>query len=116
MDEVTAEALQRAAERVREMHKRATVSGKNSQMPPAPDFVRVNNASAQRSQSSVPARPEHKKETAPRKSGAGKLLQMLNFKGLEIDGDISLLLGILLLLSGENDDELLMLALVYIML
>ena len=115
MDEVTAEALQRAAERVREMHKRATVGGGgNSPMPPAPGFVRANNAPAQ--EGSLPAAKTAPAPPAERKGGAARLLKMLNFKGLEIDGDISLLLGILLLLSGENDDELLMLALVYIML
>lgn len=114
MDEVTAEALQRAAERVREMHKRATVGGaSNSPMPPAPDFVRINNTPPQKGFSPAEKAPP---PPATHKGGAARLLKMLNFKGLEIDGDISLLLGILLLLSGENDDELLMLALVYIML
>ena len=51
------------------------------------------------------------------KSSAVKsLFKMLNFKNLEIDGDISLILGIMLLLSGETYDELLNLALLYIMM
>ena len=50
----------------------------------------------------------------PTKSGG--LLSMFNFKGIEMDNDRLLILAVCLLLLGDSDDELLMLALLYIML
>ncbi len=41
---------------------------------------------------------------------------MLNFKGIEMDSDRALILGMMLLLISQSDDELLILALIYIML
>ena len=46
----------------------------------------------------------------------GNILNLLNFKGLKMDNDRLIILAICLLLSGETVDELLMLALIYIML
>lgn len=94
MDKFTNEELQRAAERVREMQRRAANVGGNRKLPEKNE-TRQNAAPVTR-----------------RKS----ILELINFKNMEIDNDRSLLMGILLLLSGENTDELLMLALVYIML
>ncbi len=94
MDNVTAEELNRAAERVRDMQRRAAQAGGKN-------------------------KPPEKREEKPtqmvlprRKS----ILELINFKNMEIDNDRSLLMGILLLLSGDTTDELLMLALIYIML
>ncbi len=98
MADFTQEELNRAAERVREMSRRANLqTGRHSQ----------------------PSPPEPKpqpKSIPPRKNAVNSLLKMINFKGLEIDGDISLILGIMLLLSGDNADELLVMALLYIMM
>ncbi|HIZ17488.1 MAG TPA: hypothetical protein H9675_08005 [Firmicutes bacterium] len=44
------------------------------------------------------------------------ILNFLNFKGLDLDGDTSLIALLILLLSSDKNDELLMLALIYIML
>ena len=44
------------------------------------------------------------------------ILRLLNFKNLKIDNDRLIIIAICLLLSGEEVDELLMLALIYIML
>ena len=44
------------------------------------------------------------------------ILNLLNFKGLKLDNDRLIIIAICLLLSGEDIDELLMLALIYIML
>ena len=93
MDKLTNEELQRAAERVRDMQRRASA-------------VR-NNANENK-----PAPPSTKKPIESRKN----ILDIINFKNIEIDSDISLLLGILLMLSSETTDEILMLALIYIML
>ena len=93
MDNLTNEELQRAAERVRDMQRRAS-------------FVKNN------SNENKPAAPPTKKPNERRKN----ILDIINFKNLEIDSDISLLMGVLLMLSSETTDEILMLALIYIML
>lgn len=46
----------------------------------------------------------------------GSILNFLNFKGMKMDNDRLIILAICLLLAGEEVDELLMLALMYIML
>lgn len=94
MENVTAEELQRAAERVRDMQRRAAAVGGKSVTPDTKETP---------PKTGLPAR---------RKS----ILDIINFKNMEVDSDHSLLMGILLLLSGENTDELLLLALIYIML
>ena len=93
MDNLTNEELQRAAERVRDMQRRASV-------------VR-NNANEKKPSTETVNKPAVRRRN---------ILDIINFKNIEIDSDISLLLGILLLLSGDSTDELLMLALIYIML
>ena len=60
-------------------------------------------------------------EPSPKKSQnspiLGKnILNMLNFKGIKMDNDRLIILAVCLLLAGEETDELLMLALIYIML
>lgn len=50
------------------------------------------------------------------KGGGSKILDFLNFKNIEIDSDTSTILMLMLLLSKEEQDELLMMALLYIML
>ena len=112
MAEFSEEELQRAAERVREMSRRASISGGHHQRPPMPDFVAAPPASPSRSsEHAKDMHIVHKKPTP-----INSLLKMINFKGLEMDGDISLILGIMLLVSGEQTDELLSLALLYIMM
>ena len=95
MDSFTNEELKRAADRVRDMQRRAAAvgGGKNNMI--------------EKSE----AKP--KNVAPPRRKS---ILELINFKNMEIDNDRSLLMGILLLLSGDTTDELLMLALIYIML
>lgn len=59
-----------------------------------------------------------KKDFAPPKENNKKnnILNLLNFKGMKIDNDRLIILAVCLLLSGEDVDEILMLALLYIML
>ncbi len=97
MDNFTNEELQRAADRVREMQRRAAKVGGGGKNLPEKNETRQNTAPA----------------PIPRRKS---ILELINFKNMEIDNDRSLLMGILLLLSGETTDELLMLALIYIML
>lgn len=130
MDKMQNDAIQR----VRAMQQRAQNVSKGS--PPMPDFVRpLSGQTGQTGRDRSPeqhARPQpepsHRPQPEPNgrteephqpppKQGRGaSLLQMLNLKGIDIDSDRSLILMMLALLSGEGGDELLMLALLYIML
>ncbi len=47
---------------------------------------------------------------------SNSILNLINLKGLDLDGDTSLIALMILLLSSDKGDELLMLALVYILL
>lgn len=91
--------MQREAERrVRQSREQNAqrVSGKV----PVPSFIRRTE------------RPEHQDAPA-RKKG---LFDLLDLNKFELDGDRSMILMMLALLSGEEKDDLLMLALLYIML
>ena len=70
--------------------------------------------------SNVPLEQKHNhQENPPPKQNhslGNNILNLLNFKGLKMDNDRLIILAICLLLSGETVDELLMLALIYIML
>ncbi len=64
-------------------------------------------------------KPQEVKEKTPDNSAIRRpsdLLKMLRLDNLKGDSDRLLLLGIFLLLSGEDADELLLYALLYIML
>ena len=62
--------------------------------------------------------PHSANQPTPPKSNSvgGNILSFLNFKGMKIDNDRLIILAICLLLAGDEVDELLMLALIYIML
>lgn len=71
----------------------------------------------------TPERPKQsentfKKQSSPKNSTSygGNILNLLNFNKLKIDNDRLIILAICLLLAGDEPDELLMLALIYIML
>lgn len=78
---------------------------------------RVRQSREQNAQilSHTAGRSEHKVTPQPRKKSGG-LFDLLNLNRFELDGDRSMLLMMLALLSGEEKDELLTLALLYIML
>ena len=99
MDSFTTEELRQAADRVREMQRRASIS---TNLPPNKKTPTTQN----------------KEPEGINNLGGGKrnLLELINFKNMEIDGDRSLLMGILLLLSSDITDEILMFALIYIMM
>ena len=69
--------------------------------PKAPDFVQIRKT-------------EEPPPPPPRKGF--DLLRMLNLRGMEMDGDRKVIIAVMLLLLGETEDELLILALLYIML
>lgn len=65
---------------------------------------------------STPSRSEKPNREPYAKGNGLNLLNMLNFKSLGMDHDRMVILALCLLLSGEEADELLLLALIYIML
>lgn len=117
---------QDAVERMREMSRKAAESSAQP-MPPMPPFVRLQNrenqpqsqgSSASR-QEAVQARPQASPASNEnylphtRKGGLSSLpfLDMLN-----IDGDLPLIIGLLLILFSEKADKKLLFALIYILL
>lgn len=116
---------QDAVERMREMSRKAAESSAQP-MPPMPPFVRLQNrenqvqsqgsaASQQSVQTSPQASPASNENSLPhtRKGGLSSLpfLDMLN-----IDGDLPLIIGLLLILFSEKADKKLLFALIYILL
>ncbi len=75
------------------------------QQNPVPEEPQQNPASEKPPQQSQP----------PKKKGRD-LLEMLNFKNLELDSDRITIIALALMLSAEEADELLIMALIYIML
>lgn len=85
-------------------------------IPHMPPFVRMPSNSEQ-----PKAEPKDEQPTfvePPKKSGlfGADILKFLDFKNFKMDSDRMLLLLMVLILSGENSDEILMFALAYIML
>lgn len=116
---------QDAVERMREMSRKAAESSAQP-MPPMPPFVRLQNrenqvqsqgsaASQQSVQTGPQASPALNEDSLPhtRKGGFSSLpfLDMLN-----IDGDLPLIIGLLLILFSEKADKKLLFALIYILL
>lgn len=116
---------QDAVERMREMSRKAAESSAQP-MPPMPPFVRLQNrenqpqsqgsaASQQSVQTDPQASPASNEDSLPhtRKGGLSSLtfLDLLN-----IDGDLPLIIGLLLILFSEKADKKLLFALIYILL
>ena len=116
---------QDAVERMREMSRKAAESSAQP-MPPMPPFVRLQSrenqpqsqgsaASQQSVQTGSQASPASNEDSLPhtRKGGLSSLpfLDMLN-----IDGDLPLIIGLLLILFSEKADKKLLFALIYILL
>lgn len=71
-----------------------------------------NNSTEQTTQQSV----HEEKKAINSKSTRGNLLELINFKNIKMDNDRLIILSLCLLLSAEEADEMLLLALIYIML
>lgn len=115
--------MQRDAERrLREMQRRADMAVKGGQphkrVPVAPPNAEDNirQVSDKIEPSIVPERkaPQHK--GIFEKLRGFELLKMFNFKNFTLDSDVLLIIVLIFLLSTEDTDELLLMALVYIML
>jgi len=108
------EKMQNEAERrVREMQSR-------SRLPTGPSHVSQRERDARtRSQHQPPQDNPTQEEIPPAEppaKPANSILNLINLKGLDLDGDTSLIALLILLLSGDQSDELLLLALVYVLL
>lgn len=131
--------MQREAEqRMREMQLRTSQFHNNHDTPQVPNFVRLNGSQNGRPAqsfsryvpSSQPGSHQNatdKKTKKPLKRPADtnthgtlnkgfNLLKMFNFQNFKLDSDITIIIVLILLVSSEETDELLMLALAYIML
>ncbi len=108
------EQMRRDAEqRVREMNARAraAVSGAgNRQQPRSAEQEKPPH-------SQQPANPPTKTPAAvtPAQNKGLGLLKMLNFQSLKLDNDIMVIAMMIMLLGSDDADELLLLALLYIM-
>ena len=85
---------------------------KFSPPPKRPDFVKLREENTPPPQ---PPQPPRKPPPPPENKGFS-ILKMLNLRGMEFNSDRKLIIAVMLLLLGESEDELLVLALVYIML
>lgn len=130
---------QAAVERMKEMNARATPRSSGQPMPPAPQFVRLQNggnrqsgqprggqrqetraSSAQQGTNRPTAPPEPRPQPGnPPEKQSGGLLSGLGLPFLDrlsSEKDVSLILGLLLILLSEKADKKLLFALVYILL
>ena len=103
---------------LRNMQRRATI-------PPMPPFVKVHSQNSGNLTSGETQKSEEPKSITPpavnlndsKKGIFGKdLLKFLDLENFELDSDRMLLLLMIFLLSRENNDEILLFALAYIML
>ncbi len=102
---------QDAERRMREMKKRADVYIGNSEIPPVPNFVKQRNRTEPQ-----PTRLPPANKKGPESRNGFDLLRILNFKNIKIDSDVLIIIALIFMLSNENTDELLLMALLYIML
>ena len=122
-----------AEERLKEMQRRSKRYDLNADIPPVPNFVQVGNNKQNRTSSrekpsqNVAENIKHQKSENTLSKSEGKsdshslkkgfdLLRLFNFSNFKLDNDILVIIVLILLLSSEEADELLLMALVYIML
>lgn len=88
----------------------------NSPLPPLRTSSVNSKNNSQKSTEKENVIKQKKEEHHTIHQSPNHILRLLNFKNLKIDNDRLIIIAICLLLSGEEVDELLMLALIYIML
>lgn len=119
---------QAAVERMREMSRKAAETPEQP-MPPVPPFVRLQNRNAGAQSQNAAARqeppqphgsdmPQNEKSEDnflfPARKGGLSSLPFLDMLGS--DGDLPLIIGLLLILFSEKADKKLLFALIYILL
>ncbi len=108
-----------AAERVRDMQRKAdayTAAGNRNPAQKPPPRKAPEPPAPKVPEPPAPTPTPIKPQVSIIKNRGAELLNMLNFKGIDMDADRALILGMMLLLISQSDDELLILALIYIML
>ena len=112
----------RAEEQLNRMYygtdKKTPKSG-NISMPPFLETPKQNQGTKKPSSTNTKSEESAEKsklfiQNKPLKNSS--ILNFLNFKGIKMDNDRLIILAICLLLANEDTDELLMLALIYVML
>lgn len=100
-----------SAKRIREMY-----AGRN--MPPYPDFVKVRAEQVKEDKPDKPKQAVSKKMAAPPQRGfsAEGLLKSLNIEQIIKNPESLFILGLIILLISDGADQLLILALIFIML
>ncbi len=121
-----------AERRIREMQRRSDNALKGYDRPPIPNHSSSNPPRHSQQSTNNQGKPNQTKDkqpqspptpTAPPNKGGifGKfkgldILKIFNFKNLHIDNDVLIIIALIFLLSTEETDELLLMALIYIML
>ncbi len=131
-----------AERRIREMQRRSDTYLRGNEKPPVPNFSNTNqyrhneqpsnrngnnnspsiNRQSHKNQQNQPQNqsaqnppPQHKSGFLSRFKGLD-ILKIFNFQNLHIDNDVLIIVALIFLLSTEETDELLLMALIYIML
>ncbi len=99
-----------ASRRVMEMYK-----GAGGKMPPYPDFISLPKNEKSEEKKETFEEKEKKIASKPSQNN-GRFLRYLNFGELSKNKDGLLLIGLILLLSSDGADDLLILALAYVLL
>lgn len=102
------EELERAAERVREMQKRSVYKNVPHRMPPVPNFVTIKKGGD--------GEQSEETETNPKKLSKKSIFDALSFKNINLKEDGVLLAVLLLLMTSGDGDEILILALLYLLM
>ncbi len=131
-----------AERRIREMQRRSDTYLRGNEKPPVPNYSNNNQYhhneqtfnQNNHSNPKNPARQPHKnqqnqppkqpvQDPPPQQRGGflsrfkgTDILKIFNFQNLHIDNDVLIIVALIFLLSTEETDELLLLALIYIML
>lgn len=112
-----------AVEKMREMNSRAVGNKTKQNMPPVPPFVHVQsnrqNTPPQNQRQNTAAPKMNKPETNKNENKNTGILSGLNIPFLDMlsgDADVSLIIGLLLILMSEKADKKLLFALIYILL
>lgn len=124
-----------AVEKMREMNARAVKNGTGQNMPPVPPFVRLQGNRQNRTAQSPQRQRQYSAVNQPKNENAvsekkepqlpktenksAGFLSGLNIPFLDMlagDADVSLIIGLMLILMSEKADKKLLFALVYILL
>ncbi len=130
-----------AERRIREMQRRSDTYLRGNEKPPVPNFSNTNqyrhneqssnpngnnshniNRQSHKNQQNQPQGQSAQTKPPQQKSGflsqfkGLDILKIFNFQNLRIDNDVAIIVALIFLLSTEETDELLLMALIYIML